>query len=448
MGQSSIIIHKGRREEKYEIYVEDYVMSYLKEETETLERAELYFYGLKEKGGKRYIIYGAGRDRCLAVFDNYSLLEEIGCRLTQAGPIFLVREEEGIYETNGYELFYQDNKEMQSYLIRRKQESADQDGRAQQQKAGRSPWMDPQEKMRGARRTGAREETYETWRTDWQGGTREVRRTAWQQGMRSSMRTDRKMEQPGMSASPYRAVSLQLGIVLVALVAIVINSTNSYDKMNRLNQSAAEVFFAIENQEAEAAAGTDAVKNEITVERNGLQDQSQTGETAEESPQDSRNAGADNSEISGAAEQEEDILKLVALENEGHAEQQEGIGQTEQQEDIGQMEQQEDMSGRREDIEQAEQQKDIGQKDMDQTGLQEGMERADDENRADMDQTEQGVEALSRNVTRYYRVERGDTLYTICQKIYGDTAYVQKICELNQIANPDKICYGQKIILP
>ena len=63
-------------------------------------------------------------------------------------------------------------------------------------------------------------------------------------------------------------------------------------------------------------------------------------------------------------------------------------------------------------------------------------------------EAEEGVEALSRNVARYYEVERGDTLYLISKKIYGDTSHVKKICEMNQITNPDNIRYGQKIILP
>ena len=61
---------------------------------------------------------------------------------------------------------------------------------------------------------------------------------------------------------------------------------------------------------------------------------------------------------------------------------------------------------------------------------------------------EDGVEALSRNVARYYEVERGDTLYRISKKVYGDTSHVKRICEVNQITDPDNICYGQKIILP
>ena len=69
-------------------------------------------------------------------------------------------------------------------------------------------------------------------------------------------------------------------------------------------------------------------------------------------------------------------------------------------------------------------------------------------NEENTDQAEEEVEALSRNVARYYKVEPGDTLYMISQKIYGDTSHVQRICELNQITDPDHIRDGQKIILP
>ena len=55
---------------------------------------------------------------------------------------------------------------------------------------------------------------------------------------------------------------------------------------------------------------------------------------------------------------------------------------------------------------------------------------------------------MSRSVTRYYEIERGDTLYTISEEIYGDISKVQEICELNNISDPDDIRYGQKIILP
>ena len=80
-------------------------------------------------------------------------------------------------------------------------------------------------------------------------------------------------------------------------------------------------------------------------------------------------------------------------------------------------------------------------------------ESADQEENQEQDleteeEPEEGEEALSRSVTRYYEVEQGDTLYTISQKIYGDFSRVEKICEVNQITDPDKIRSGQRIILP
>lgn len=348
MRQSSIIIHKGRKEEKYEIYIEDYVMSFLKEETGMLNLSEYYFYGLRENGSKRYIIYGAGRDKNLSFFEKYSLLDEIGCRLTQAGPVFFVREESGIYEIKGYEIFYQDNKEMQSYLIDRKKEIV---------QTGNSDSVN-----HASRKVHVNE-------------------------------PDGQNRPTPQNRASHSAISIQLGIILVALIAIVINSTNSYDKMNQLNQSASEVLFAIENQEAEVVAEAGNGRDEIVVERNTDQELDHLDEL-----------GGD--EVINDSLPEEDVLKLLALENG---------------EQISDQEDEE--TPETEDTEKEE------NPDADSAG-------------------QEGVEALSRNVARYYEIERGDTLYTISRKIYGDTTYVQKICELNQISDPDRIRYGQKIILP
>ena len=52
MRQPSIVIHKGRKEEKYELYVEDYVISFLKEKRDMPNTEEILFYGCREKGGR------------------------------------------------------------------------------------------------------------------------------------------------------------------------------------------------------------------------------------------------------------------------------------------------------------------------------------------------------------------------------------------------------------
>lgn len=378
MGQSSIIIHKGGKEEKYEIYVEDYVLSFLKEEAGTLELSEFFFYGFKEKFGRKYTIYGVGRDKHLEVFDKYSLLEEIGCRLTQAGPVFLVREGTENYEVKGYEVFYQDNAPMQAYLIERKSVGDEKE------------------------RHGGFAGTDKSIRSDekkWQGA-----QTKTVQGQ-----TSRRQISPS-------TITAQLSIILMILVAIVVNSTNSYDEMQQLNQSATEVFFAMENQEAEKTDGTGDSGGEVVVQR--------------ETPQ------------------EEDILKLAALENKEQADEPEEALQEERAEEKSPQEVSENAAGSSGTFE------DDGDNTKEEGDQRADGEEADDSEPAeedsnqDSDQDEEEVEALSRNVARYYKVEPGDTLYMISQKIYGDTTHVQKICELNQITDPDHIRDGQKIILP
>lgn len=47
-----------------------------------------------------------------------------------------------------------------------------------------------------------------------------------------------------------------------------------------------------------------------------------------------------------------------------------------------------------------------------------------------------------------YVIQPGDTLIGISIRQYGNDSHVQAICELNGIANPDNIQIGQKILLP
>lgn len=358
MESKSIVIHKGGKEEKYKLYVEDYVLSYLKYETGSLEFSEIYFYGERQNGSRKYVIYGAGRDKQISIFDAYDLLEEVMCRLTQAGPVFMVRESEEIYQIKGFDVFYQDNEAMQSYMVERTKN-----------------FPHPQKQEQ----------------TDRQGTTALP-------SMKDVSKTETKpLHSHGM-------MSAQLGMILIILVAIVINSANSYEKMEQLNQSAEEVFFAIENQEADDSVA-DAYEpgEEVVVER----DKNQTDK--QDSEKDSENGQST----------EED------KNSEGQQPEEEGISVEKA-----------DLQNEEADLKAVNKEDTSKPDDKETTGTE---QKADD-----AEQTE----ALSRNVTRYYEVESGDTLYTICQKIYGDISQVEKICELNDISDPDRIRSGQKIILP
>lgn len=130
-------------------------------------------------------------------FDKYDLLEEILCRLTQAGPVFMVREVEEVYQIKGFDVFYQDNEEMQSYMVERQYSTVRQ-----------KPVL--------------KEDKHKT-------------------AVPSSKPDISKEETKALHS--HGIMSAQLGAILIILVAIVINSANSYDKMEQLNRSAEEVFL-------------------------------------------------------------------------------------------------------------------------------------------------------------------------------------------------------------
>ena len=49
---------------------------------------------------------------------------------------------------------------------------------------------------------------------------------------------------------------------------------------------------------------------------------------------------------------------------------------------------------------------------------------------------------------KYYTVQAGDTLNSICLKLYQSKDKVQALKELNEIEDGDKILVGQKLLLP
>ena len=358
MESGSAVVGREERK-KYHVYVEEYVLSYLRRESDSLELSEIYFYGSRQEGGRKLYVYGAGRAKGIAAFAEYEPLSELICRLTQAGPVFLVREPDGECRPSGFQVFYDNNEAMQNYLL------------------------------------------------EWTGSTGKAR-TAEKDGGQDKLPAPAVFPEEEKKRTPHGAMSVQLCLILVVLVAIVITSTDSYDKMDELNRSAKEVFFAIENQEAEETT-QDAGEREIVVERDTR--------APEQTEQDSGAAEKPAEDSTEKGQQEEGILKSV----------QEPSDETDGQAKADEKE--EDSQEETASVDQSEEEK-------------------EDEKEAAEQSEEDHEEALSRSVTRYYEVEQGDTLYTISQKIYGDISRVDKICEVNDISDPDKIRFGQRIILP
>lgn len=369
MGAFDITIRKGEKEEKYRLYVEDYVMSYLKN-YRTTDRKKIYFYGERNQKDRTYYIYGAGRQKDISYFDEYELLDEIICRYVMDMPVFSVIEESGTYELAGYSIFYQSNDAMQSYMIEQRKEAESEDAKPEINKRKTSVINDE---------------------------LSETVKPADNVKNRAVIHTKSQYKRKNQEKSGRNLMALQLSAILVVLAAIVINSTNSYTKLKDFGMEAIEVFFVMENQDA--------------LEEN---------EEANENINEKSNEEADESVKTGTddlnkdkTDKEETILRLEDLdakfEEENMAAQSEGENDKSEQEDLND-------------------------------------ESEDDEK--ETNEITSSEQAFSRNVTDYYRIEKGDTLYTISVKIYGDPSKVAEICTLNQISDPDHIESGQKILLP
>ncbi len=60
--------------------------------------------------------------------------------------------------------------------------------------------------------------------------------------------------------------------------------------------------------------------------------------------------------------------------------------------------------------------------------------------------TDEGQEVVARYVS--YTIQKGDTLLDICRRECGSESLLQQVCQLNNIDNPDEIKIGQIILLP
>ena len=62
--------------------------------------------------------------------------------------------------------------------------------------------------------------------------------------------------------------------------------------------------------------------------------------------------------------------------------------------------------------------------------------------------TTEETAAIVPAATQYYEVQKGDTLYGICKKLYGNTNNIKVIMELNNLDSADSITYGKTLIVP
>ncbi|MCM1144155.1 MAG: LysM peptidoglycan-binding domain-containing protein [Blautia sp.] len=411
METTNILIHKGEKEKKYHLYVEDYVMSYLKNYG-VMDCKNISFYGKREPEEKKYYIYGAGQQKEISYFEKYTLLDEISCRYVMDMPVFSIKDDGGIYELAGYDIFYQSNEAMQSYMVEQRKLTE-----AEEKKQGRNGGQ-----------TGSRTQ----YRTE--------REIAFQAGMQNRKKVSAHKSVSERAGS--RLMLIQLSAIFIILAAIVINSTNSYTKLTELNQAAVEVFFAMENEDAAGAMDDMLLRLEDIdakfEEENRLLKQEETGNEDDDSRETDEKT---ENEDGGSSETDE------KAENEDS-----GSSETDEKEsDVGVASVEENNVGK-DSVKEADTKEKSGEE---ADVIKDNAEETDAANAQAQQTTEEeggtnqpAEQAFARSFAEYYRIEKGDTLCTISIKIYGDASKVKEICELNKITDPDCIKYGQKILLP
>lgn len=385
METTDIVLHKGEKDEKYQLYVEDYVMSYLRN-YRTLDDRNIFFYGRREQKDAKYYIYGAGRQEQISYFKDYDLLHELMCRYVEDMPVFSIREDKGNYDLSGYYIFYHSNEAMQSYMIEQRKllqieekDKTKEDGPIQD-RLQRSETIQIKNKPKSTQGTLFKEKT------------------------------------SGKSRGGLMAV--QLAAIFVILAAIIINSTNSYTKLSDLNQAATEVFFAMENEKAA--------------------DVQEKSDAPEESA-----AGEESDVAQGVILRLEDIDAKFEEENQAvqkeEAENKDDTEETIREKNMNDTDEADEEEKEKEDI--------IEEKKEENEGFIEEETQAEPKEPKEEEKAE-AEQAFARNIAEYYQIEKGDTLCTISIKMYGDASKVREICELNKISDPDHIRYGQKILLP
>lgn len=78
---------------------------------------------------------------------------------------------------------------------------------------------------------------------------------------------------------------------------------------------------------------------------------------------------------------------------------------------------------------------------------QESSEEPEEEPEQNAEDVPENTETIAQQQTTYV-IQKGDTLAKICMQFYGNLSNMDEICEINNIENKDNILYGQKILLP
>lgn len=426
----------GEADAKCKIYVEDYVVSFLKQlnpiaRDKTMAAA---LYGRKKtEDDKTYLfVYGAGKLDFIQkelrhlsqaqlqeierirrqYFGDYEFL---GYRILNGEMVdgFHVCEQDICRYVSGYAQFYENNEAMLTYMLESRQEEA-------------AP------------------ESVDSEKYDMVKDRQEKRRAKFSQH-RSAERSREQDGEKGMSGAQKRGLQTAAAAMLLLLCALGLS----------LNVPLAE----------KTETAWDKLKAEFTDRKlpqeaqDGALDSEETGTVAQNRAEVLRADDKLTEAVQAENEQKEAIpvsgkVEVITATEEGgegdKADAESGAQPTEQ--TAVQATEQAEEQGTAQAAEQALEQETA--QTAEQAAAQETVPAAGQTAEQETAQvagqaTEQAtVQASEQKAPTTYIVCRGDTLTGISLRIYGSGNHIEEICQMNHIKNPDEIQIGQKILLP
>ncbi len=407
------IVQIGKPDRVHKIFVEDYVVSYIKQLNKACDDKSigiaLYGKFFEEEECKYYFLYGAARidglehrgpylsqvekeeiaDVGRRYFDGYDFLAWCSVKGEPLEGFFVQVQGKGV-EIEGYACFYEKNESMLNYMLLS----------GQKQNAGSEPQKQAAEKP---------------GRGEWKAADyiKPVEKT-------TEKTENRKKE--AVKKTEYMKVAV--AAVFLVLCVVGVSTLNDYEKLEDIQVAARQVIANMTEQKLPDAEPDDAIL--------GLGTDLQTVNPGEKE---------DEKDISGNIKdgqaEPDDTQETSVQENENAV----LDGQLQTNGDSQQSEPQDNQQG---EMQGGDNQPTENRTD---TGTLPNVETS--QNEEEPEETEPVEDVMADQGTLVsYTVAKGDTLISICTQKYGSLDKLQEICELNGIANADNIQVGQTILLP
>lgn len=459
------LIQMGKPDRTHKIFVEDYIISYIKEWNRESDGqpAGIALYGqvYKENNYKYYFMYGASRIEGLdrrgpylsqsdreeinnvgnRYFDEYSFLGWCIVREELPETIFLDTRGKAI-EVNGYACFFEKNESMLNFMLEmdeREKRCARQAENNPENAVMDNAWADASPAAQDGQADG------QTETTAFQGGYGGNYRSLPLENRIAAAKKSSDKNTASEKTASYKEKNRQMikhlerlkiaaAAMFTVLCVIGITTINDSDKIEEMQVAARQVIADLSQQKIPDAENDDALTANGSAHTAGSGDTVLTGGNGT-----AHTTGIDNGNTAGTATNGSALTDGNTATANGTTTSNNSIG-TNSTGTSG------TTTGNSAD---GMPWSDVTPPDAFPTAGTTGVTDTTAGATGTKD-TATGTTGTTQTATQptSYTIMRGDTLNAICRRKYGDLGMVKQVCELNGIKNPNNIEVGQTILLP